>query len=171
MSAHEQQELIGRAEMAETRAEPDLNGAIEWTGLPAFHPAPKREDRLVLSFETAAARDELVEQLGLVIAKKTGKTWSAWWPPREREDLAALRFDFDAPADEQGAEEDAEEDDVPGAWRDHEGHEVAVETGVEDGTVVGARCVTCDVDLPLPDDPGGIAGGVLDGSYDNGMGA
>lgn len=67
---------------------------IAWTGLPAFHPAAPREVRLVLTFDTEEERDQLVEQIEVVIAKKTGPTWSAWWPPRDREDLSALRFDF-----------------------------------------------------------------------------
>lgn len=88
-----QDSLVGRDVGAETR-EDDLNAPVEWAGMPAFHPAPKRDIQLVLSFATAEERDELIAQLELVIAKKTRGTWSAWWPPRDREDLAALRFDF-----------------------------------------------------------------------------
>jgi hypothetical protein len=86
--------LDGVSRAAEVRDEAELNAPVEWAGLPAFHPAPERNIQLMLSFETQEERDELIKQIGVVIAKKTGKTWSAWWPPREREDLAALRFDF-----------------------------------------------------------------------------
>jgi hypothetical protein len=98
---HEQTEMLGRAETAGSDGD-DLNAPIEWAGLPAFH-AVTRDTRLVLSFDTPEQRDELIAKLELVIAKKTGPTWSAWWPPRDREDLTALRFDFDA--DEQGEDE------------------------------------------------------------------
>jgi hypothetical protein len=103
MTDHQQETLIGRDAMAETREDGDLNAPVEWAGLPAFHPIPERKTQLILSFDTDEQRDELITQLGIVIAKKTGKSWSAWWPPREREDLAALRFDF-------GAEAQGEED-------------------------------------------------------------
>jgi hypothetical protein len=99
----EQTELIGREAMGEDRHESDLNAPVEWAGLPVFHPAPERNIQLVVTCESEEDRDALIARLGLVIAKKTGKTWSAWWPPREREDLAALRFDFDAP--DQGEDE------------------------------------------------------------------
>jgi hypothetical protein len=87
--------LFDSAGLREEVNEADLNAPVEWTGLPAFHPAPKREHQLVLTFEDPAKRDDVVRQLGLVIAKKTGPTWSAWYPPRPREDLAALRFDVE----------------------------------------------------------------------------
>jgi hypothetical protein len=98
------QDALLAGDFAETRTD-DLNAPVEWRGLPEFRPVT-RDIRLVLSFDTAEERDRLVEQLGLVISKKTGTTWSAWWPPRDREDLAALRFDFGAPAAaREGAQE------------------------------------------------------------------
>jgi hypothetical protein len=69
------------------------NSPIEWRGLPRFVPKEKPLS-LVLSFDSEEDREQLVEQLGLIIAKRTRGTLSAWWPPREREDLSALRFDF-----------------------------------------------------------------------------
>lgn len=69
------------------------NSPVEWRGLPRFV-AKDKAPRLVISFDTEEQRDELIAQLSLVLAKKTKSTYSAWWPPREREDLAALRFDF-----------------------------------------------------------------------------
>jgi len=93
MSAGQDPLIVG--DFAETRTEETLNAPIEWRGLPEFRPVT-RDVRLVLSFDTLEQRDELIDQLGLVISKKTGPTWSAWWPPRDREDLAALRFDFGA---------------------------------------------------------------------------
>lgn len=76
------------------------NTPLEWRGLPAFIPKAKRPS-LVLAFESEEDRDALLSALARLaevevvpIAKKTGPTWSAPWPPREKEDLAALRFDF-----------------------------------------------------------------------------
>jgi hypothetical protein len=100
----DQTELLGRDAVAESGE--DLNAPSEWAGLPAFHPVPERSERLILSFDSAADRDRLVAELGLIIAKKTGPSWSAWWPPREREDLAALRFDFDAPEPDPSDDDD-----------------------------------------------------------------
>lgn len=74
--------------------DPVLNADVEWVGLPRFEAAPSKRPSIVLAFDSEEDRDRLVEQLGLVIAKKTKGTWSAWWPPREKEDLASLRFDF-----------------------------------------------------------------------------
>lgn len=96
------QDALLSGDFAETRDVDELNAPIEWRGLPQFVPV-KRDTRLVLTFDTPEQRDELIAQLGLVLAKKTGQTWSAWWPPRDRDDLAALRFDFDA--EEQGEPE------------------------------------------------------------------
>ncbi len=150
------QDRLLEGDFSEARTEEDLNAPIEWRGLPEFR-AVTRDVRLVLSFDTEAERDQLVAQLGVTISKKTGPTWSAWWPPRDREDLASLRFDFgeDGSASLPEVEESFEvtsstaADDVE-AWREHVGHMVAIERA-HDGALVGARCSTCDVDLPDPD--------------------
>jgi len=69
----------------------DEDAAEAWAGMPGFEPrAPQIS--LVLAFEAEAERDKLISDLGIVVAKKTRQTWSAWWPPREREDLASLRI-------------------------------------------------------------------------------
>lgn len=77
----------------ETTSSEGDNSPVEWRGLPKFE-AKDKAVRLVISFDTEKQRDELVAQLGLILAKKTKGTWSAWWPPRAKEDLSALRFDF-----------------------------------------------------------------------------
>jgi hypothetical protein len=66
---------------------------LGWTGLPLFEPAPPRNAQLLLSFESDEERDEYVRAQGIIVAKTTGKILSAWWPPREREDLSSLRFE------------------------------------------------------------------------------
>lgn len=69
----------------------NFDAAAEWVGLPEFEPAGDRIT-LVVSFDTEEQRDELIEKLELVIAKKRKLTWSAWWPPRELEDLTSVYY-------------------------------------------------------------------------------
>jgi hypothetical protein len=75
------------------RDDEEINAAFAWRGMPEFVKAPDRGPQLVLTFESEAERDAFVERLEIIIAKKTKGTWSAWWPPRPREDLASLLFD------------------------------------------------------------------------------
>lgn len=106
------QDRLLEGDFSEARTEEELNAPIEWRGLPEFRPVT-RDVRLVLSFDAESDRDQLVDQLGLVISKKTGPTWSAWWPPRDREDLASLRFDF-GPDGEASLPEEPEPDELGG---------------------------------------------------------
>lgn len=69
-----------------------LDEAAQWVGLPGFAPS-ETDIVLVLHFDDEAARNELIESIAVIISKKTRSTWSAWWPPREKQDLASLRFD------------------------------------------------------------------------------
>lgn len=113
MSGRDGQDRLLDGDFAETRSAEDLNAPIEWRGLPEFRPVT-RDVRLVLSFDTTEDRDRLVVQLGVTISKKTGATWSAWWPPRDREDLASLRFDFGAEAQGEGPPDEPEPDELGG---------------------------------------------------------
>lgn len=64
-----------------------------WRGLPAFRPISP-PPKLVLSFADLAAREELVESLGVTVDKKyEDKAWAARWPAQGRHDPAALRFE------------------------------------------------------------------------------
>ena len=77
----------------EVKLDPYLNDEVAWRGLPKF--VPKAESfQLAMSCDTAEQRDDLVERLGLKYVTRGKTAWSAWWPDREREDLASLRFDF-----------------------------------------------------------------------------
>lgn len=71
----------------------DLNRAAEWVGMPEFTEG-ENATSLVIRTETAADRDALVKQLGL-ITRGFGKVMSAWWPPREREDRKSVGWDAD----------------------------------------------------------------------------
>lgn len=87
------------------------DAAAEWVGMPEFEPQADRI-RLVLAFDSEDQREELARRLELVLAKKTGSVWSAWWPPREQEDLQSVRFEragtpASAPVDTASAGEEA----------------------------------------------------------------
>lgn len=70
-----------------------IDEAAEWVGMPDFE--PYSDSRLVLIIRCAdePARDEIIEKMGLQIAKQTRGTWSCWYPPSERDDASALLFD------------------------------------------------------------------------------
>lgn len=72
-----------------------LDEAAHWAGagMPEFETGSRTAAALVLHFETTAARDELIEKIGIVVAKKLRQTWSAQWPPQEKADLRSLKFD------------------------------------------------------------------------------
>lgn len=78
----------------------DADAAAEWVGMPDYETEPERI-RLIVCFDSEAEKAELVEQLGVTIAKTTGKTSTAWYPPRERADLASLRFETEDGADDE----------------------------------------------------------------------
>lgn len=73
-----------------------LSEAEQWVGLPSFDPAAA-DILLVLHFDSEEEREKLIEQIGVGISKKTRQTWSAHWPPREKQDLASLRFQPEPP--------------------------------------------------------------------------
>jgi hypothetical protein len=77
-----------------------------WRGMPAFIPTPE-PPKLAIECFSEEDRDALVARLGVSIAKNTRGTLSAWWPPRDRNDFASLRFE---PAD---VRRDRGEDDEP----------------------------------------------------------
>src|ERR1044072_4733805 len=74
-----------------------LAPTLGWRGMPAFRPADPREHRLVLSFDSAEELEEFIAEHGIIVAKRTKGTVSAWWPPRDREDLSSLRFEIGDP--------------------------------------------------------------------------
>ena len=70
----------------------DFNAAAEWVGMPEYMPN-EVPFKLVVSFRTEADRTKLLEQLGARTAQNSnGRTATLWWPEREREDLASLKF-------------------------------------------------------------------------------
>lgn len=80
----------------------DFNAAAEWAGggMPDFN-AGDPLHRLIMQFRTEEDRKAFVEKHSIEVLKKVSggskvaadnKTWSAWWPARQREDNASLRW-------------------------------------------------------------------------------
>ena len=72
----------------------DMNEAGEWVGMPDYD-NPSTTLRIIIHCDTPDARQQLVGQLGLHVSKPTGEhqAWSAWWPPKQPDDLNAVRMD------------------------------------------------------------------------------
>lgn len=72
----------------------DRNAAAQWVGLPEFEGAdPSQVIGLGLQFTSSEDRDKVVEALGLKGVRHSPRVWTAWWPPRERDDSASVVFD------------------------------------------------------------------------------
>ncbi len=70
----------------------DLNEAAQWVGMPAFSNVPSPL-KLIISFENEDARNELLKRMKIKeLSKASGKTFSMWWPQRERQDLKSVEF-------------------------------------------------------------------------------
>jgi hypothetical protein len=88
----------------------DANEAAQWVGMPQYDAeAASPTMKLIVNFETEEAREKFLEEIGTpVMSKKDGQTWSMWWPPRERHDLASVRFETGGDGEEEGGEDDVE---------------------------------------------------------------
>jgi len=64
----------------------------EWVGMPEFEPKGK-PFQLIISFETEKDREDFEKKYKIKILNKQSQTWSTWFPYKEREDLASLRFE------------------------------------------------------------------------------
>lgn len=93
-----------------TRPESEVgsyDAAAEWVGMPAYEPAPNvaADYRLLVSFATEEERKKFVDANGMVIHKHLkgkGAVLTTYWPPRPKDDVAALRFE------EEGADDEVE---------------------------------------------------------------
>jgi hypothetical protein len=82
-----------------TRPETEIESmdeASHWVGMPEYNaimPPPK----LIISFESEGERDNFLkwldQQQQTIVMGKNRDTWSMWWPPREKEDLKALKWE------------------------------------------------------------------------------
>lgn len=72
----------------------DFDAAAEWSGLPEYTPDGGASKRIVVQFAKEADRAAFMKTIkATVINKKTDAVWSIWWPERQKEDLAAVKFD------------------------------------------------------------------------------
>ena len=69
--------------------------AAAWAGMPEYDAGTERL-QVVVSCDNEEDRISLLKLLEVTAAYKRGTKWTVWWPPREREDLASLKFDQDA---------------------------------------------------------------------------
>lgn len=97
----------------------DFNEAAHWVGLPTYGEEPDEEEpagggsggsggtgrpfreeiQLVVNFDSEEDRERFMAHAGIDKTRyRRGPTWSTWWPEKEREDLASLRYE--AAADE-----------------------------------------------------------------------
>lgn len=67
----------------------DINEAAEWVGMPEYEML-ELPLKIMVSFDNEKDREAFAKKIGV---KLTDKTKSIWWPPREREDPGALRFE------------------------------------------------------------------------------
>lgn len=69
-----------------------MNEAAEWVGMPEFGSAPETL-QIRMMFRNAEDRKKFVAFADLKPTYRAESTWTAWWPPKEREDLASVRFE------------------------------------------------------------------------------
>lgn len=70
----------------------DINEAAEWVGMPDYEPK-KDVYKLILSFRNTEDRNQFVELYNMPSGKEASLSWSAWWPQREKEDIASLKYE------------------------------------------------------------------------------
>lgn len=70
----------------------DIDEAAEWVGLPEYV-AEDKPPQVIVSFDSEADRLKFLETIGIERTHfKNGRVWSTWWPFRERQDLASVKF-------------------------------------------------------------------------------
>lgn len=70
----------------------DMDEAAEWIGMPDFEPA-KQHPKLVLNFDDEKQRRKFCEQHKIETGSDDRRTWSTWWPQRDKNDLKSVRYE------------------------------------------------------------------------------
>jgi hypothetical protein len=70
----------------------DKDEAAEWVGMPGYT-GDADTVRLVVSFADRTARDSFLSYLNITVPNPTARTISAWYPPRERDDVSSVAFE------------------------------------------------------------------------------
>jgi hypothetical protein len=68
----------------------DING--EWVGMPEFE-AIDSPYKITISFENKEDRELFDKQYKIKISSKGDRTWSTWFPYKEKEDIISLRYE------------------------------------------------------------------------------
>jgi len=68
----------------------DFDEASEWVGMPEYEKDERY--RLVVQFKSIEERDEFNERFDLKATKREG-VMTTWWPYREREDRASIKYE------------------------------------------------------------------------------
>lgn len=64
----------------------------EWVGMPEFE-AKESPLRLVIHFEEEEDRIEFLEKYPIKVLVRGSKTYSTWWPYKEKEDLKSVEYE------------------------------------------------------------------------------
>ncbi len=70
----------------------DFDAAAEWVGMPEYE-SKQTPHKVVVQFRNEEDRDRFAEEFGFQFIKKEARTWSMWWPERDRQDLRSLQFE------------------------------------------------------------------------------
>lgn len=77
----------------------DFDAAQEWIGLPEFEYSSHTERvQLTIYFDLEMDREDLIMQIGSIYPNfkpihTTQRAWNAWYPPREQDDAASVKFE------------------------------------------------------------------------------
>jgi len=70
----------------------NINEAAEWLGMPDYEPT-EVPYKISVNFRNLEDRTQFLQLSGLQIPDSEGKTLIGWFPPKEREDKASVKYD------------------------------------------------------------------------------
>lgn len=69
----------------------DKNDASAWVGLPSFENVDTPL-KLIVQFRNTKDREKFCKENKLELSSRTRETWSTWWPKKEQDDTASVKF-------------------------------------------------------------------------------
>jgi|TARA_R100000084_G_C4653953_1_gene151592 hypothetical protein len=69
-----------------------VNSGDEWVGMPEFETIDNPL-KITISFENEEDREEFDKVFKIKYVSKGNKTWSTWWPYKEKQDLKSLKYE------------------------------------------------------------------------------
>jgi len=70
----------------------DINEAAEWVGMPDYVPTD-HYIKYTIIFKTEQDRNKFCNMAKIPQGKEKGRTWSVWWPLKEKEDLKSVKYE------------------------------------------------------------------------------